>query len=542
MNRSRYLWMLVLAALVWPSDVRAQPQAVQVDTAQFDDTAPGTRIVSETYRLGFMAHAQPGLGLVVDSVTPNGPATRITRTDGSNRRGILEVGDVITAVDGVPLNSMDDYYRAMDRSKPNQGRVMLTIMDVNSGRRIHWSAQGDLVHIANRPNLDDAMVYRLQFRGMEVPGGIRIDQITPNGPLTKLTNRDGAITWAEVGDVLTSLNGVPVQSFPQFFQLMEQARATGGFVNLTLRDINTGRLVPLRAQAVLVNSGVPLTNGDRKIHVLICGLTEDQSIGEAISRSVDALSTQIQTAIAPEFVGSFREITGPECNATAIIRAVNSIQTSPNDTLFCYYLGHGAYDPARAGFNDPSQGHFFQIPSGDLMRHELWDRLRRKGTRLTTLITDTCNVQSIARPRSVLEQRMTQTRINDFTPLERLLLFNRGEIDISASSRDEFSWFTSSLGGWFTYNLCQRINKDSDWDAFLNTVSQNSNAYFQQRKMAILANPGNTASSVLNSLRGQQNMRPQAFRFAVNADPYRGNPPTGPRTLSDSLTVETGVN
>lgn len=79
-------------------------------------------------------------GAKVVSVNPAGPGAWMYRLDmGQPIRGILEPGDVITAVDGTPIRSQADYYTALNAS--NRGKIRVAVIDRNTGRELVWDAQ-----------------------------------------------------------------------------------------------------------------------------------------------------------------------------------------------------------------------------------------------------------------------------------------------------------------------------------------------------------------------------------------------------------------
>lgn len=493
----------------------------------------------DVYRLGIQMHADAGPGLVVDGVSANGPATRLRRDDNPNVVGALDPGDRIVAVDGTPVRTLGEYEQAMERARENQGRVRISIVDVRSGATVDWNVTAQLVRIAERPVLDNAQ-FRLGIDGVETNEGIRIAGFVEQSPMLKLFDNQGQPAQADVGDVVTAINGTRVKNLNQL--RAELARLAGdGSVRVTLRDIRTGREMTWNTKAIRVGPSGPQTlTGQRKIHILLCGLTNDGSIGDAITSSLAKLRKIFTDNIDKEFKGRFNVLTGAQCNANTILQTVDKIAAGPDDAVFVYYLGHGAYDVGLSQ-SDPSGGHFFQIPSGDLPRKELYARIALKGARLSVLITDTCNVSAVARPRLRLETRTRSIVTSDFTALERLLLFHRGQVDISASSRDQYSWFTAGYGGWFSNSLCGSINGQSDWRGLLDSVSKSANDYFHQRKATILASPGDTSPDTLRNLQAQRDMLPQAFRMQVTADPY--NVPAPPQRVLEAINeVEVVVN
>jgi hypothetical protein len=89
------------------------------------------------YRLGFTGQEVSGDGIQVVSVAPGAPATRLYKVGGDNNLFTLVPGDIITAVDGRPVLSLADYYRAMQAATP--GKVLLTVRDASTGQSADWT-------------------------------------------------------------------------------------------------------------------------------------------------------------------------------------------------------------------------------------------------------------------------------------------------------------------------------------------------------------------------------------------------------------------
>jgi S1-C subfamily serine protease len=92
------------------------------------------RAVAEPYRLGFSGKDLPGQGVMVLSVTPGGPASRLYRPGNPNQAITLTPGDVITAIDGKPVRSLAEYYQALNGVAP--ANVRITIRDSSNGQSI----------------------------------------------------------------------------------------------------------------------------------------------------------------------------------------------------------------------------------------------------------------------------------------------------------------------------------------------------------------------------------------------------------------------
>jgi hypothetical protein len=92
--------------------------------------------VGEPFRLGFTGENAPGGGVRVKSVTPGTLATRIYRVGGGAEVSHLDEGDVVTAVDGKPVQSLREYFDAMNAV--TKGSVTITVR-VRSGQSADWT-------------------------------------------------------------------------------------------------------------------------------------------------------------------------------------------------------------------------------------------------------------------------------------------------------------------------------------------------------------------------------------------------------------------
>jgi hypothetical protein len=80
-----------------------------------------------------------GMGLKVATVRANGPAAKLTSAAKANIPGILDRGDVITAVDGKAFASWRKYFDLLnDSNRKTKGKVRLTVLDISSGRTVDW--------------------------------------------------------------------------------------------------------------------------------------------------------------------------------------------------------------------------------------------------------------------------------------------------------------------------------------------------------------------------------------------------------------------
>lgn len=370
--------------------------------------------------------------------------------------------------------------------------------------------------------------YRLLVTGRFVPNeGLRIATVDPGGPGAWMTSPDNQRGILEPGDMITAIDGRRVHSLDEYYHALNASAGREGRVRLTVRDVRSGRetLWDTRAARVRV-IGPPLPPVDRReprVRVLLIGLTKDEKLGRMIEVSLAKLHTTFH-GVPGIRDQDITELRGDQVTAENILGVVDRLAVRDSETLLCYYIGHGAYDPARVREGDRSGGHFFQIPSGDLMRRTLLDHLRAKHARLTVLLSDTCNVRSVAHPPPVYEHRQIFSGENRV--LHDLLLNHTGVVDVSGSSRDQYGWFSLVPGGWFTEAFTNECDPENfrreafvSWDRFLGRVSDAASKEFHRRKDSLLRAPGTTSAEVVQQLRQQADQRPQLFAVDVRRVP-----------------------
>lgn len=118
--------LLAVAALGGPA--QGQPATVV-------ETAP--RETVDAYRLLFHSIETP-TGLEVVTIPADSPVLDMTSAEQASMHGIMELGDVVSAVDGQPIRRFADYFAAMEASAANDGRVTLTVLDRVTKRPHQW--------------------------------------------------------------------------------------------------------------------------------------------------------------------------------------------------------------------------------------------------------------------------------------------------------------------------------------------------------------------------------------------------------------------
>ncbi len=282
------------------------------------------------------------------------------------------------------------------------------------------------------------------------------------------------------------------------------------------------------------------------VKAVLIGLTADKHIGPGVAADLKLVEGYVRGLPGFDADRDLKKLTGAQVTPANIEQAIEDLDVQPTDVLFCYYAGHGAYDPSLTD-GDPSGGHFFEIPGGDLRRADLLGWLTDKGARLTVLISETCNAEGEYNPPDADAGNAAPATDGDQdaeTPPEavasrafRTLLFDfTGVVDVSGASHDEYG-MAGDDGSLSTLGMVQALededksagdllslltdptaNSPVDWDRFLQDASEDVHTLFQQSKDAILAQPEPDDEAVKEfrqTLRDQDDLRPQTFRLDV---------------------------
>lgn len=183
-------------------------------------------------------------------------------------------------------------------------------------------------------------------------------------------------------------------------------------------------------------------NDARRLHALIVADTADPSVGSLVDidgrRFYELLTDEI-----PEIRrGRVEVLKGSNVTSETLFRTIDEMPVTPEDTVFCYFTGHGAYVRER--------GQVLRMSGGQLVpRADLLTRLRGKRARLTVLITDACS--NIVEPRVFASIREAEGIDHDVC---RYLFFRHvGVVDLHAAAPGEEAVALNGTGSLFTASL-----------------------------------------------------------------------------------------
>ena len=182
----------------------------------------------------------------------------------------------------------------------------------------------------------------------------------------------------------------------------------------------------------LVVGGFSAARG-QAIHLINVADTNDAKVGVSCEADMGNVS-QIFFFGFPEPMLKETRLSADEVSVENIMKAIAAAPVQGNDSLVFFWSGHGGFDVQR-------KEHFLQMPGGGLLfRSTVLGALKKRGARLTVLMTDSCanfvdttaNLQQMA-PASPDPNR-------GVAPLfDALFVKSKGVVDINAAAPGEFA-------------------------------------------------------------------------------------------------------
>ncbi len=380
------------------------------------------------------------------------------------------------------------------------------------------------------PTLTYATVRSLNVSGSIQPGGGLLVFRAPVGsPLTKMTRiRDGVgRIMIEPSDQLLSVNGNRLDSLETLDSLLRNSQ---GRVYVNVWDHNSRTTDDYWVDPVTIDMPVAADSaayGDvayayspTRLHVLLVNLVTNPNdpLKQMVDLTLGNVTTTLQSEIEPGMLTIYDRISEDRCSAQQIVSAIDNLTTGRRDSILVFIGGHGGYDPNYAT-DDPAGGHFLDMDNGDLLRRTVWEHLLAKRSKLRVLITDTCNVQQKMNRGQRYFLRGAGRPTGDASASEWLFLGHKGNLDFAAARRDQYSWYSSDVGGWFTSQLVQQLNETPhrSWTPFLIDVQQRTKEYFATQKQSMAGSSSLPANTAMR-LQSQTDQLPTVFRAELERE------------------------
>jgi len=116
----------------------------------------------EAYRLLFDSVATSD-GLRVTRIQPNSPTLDMQSAETRNLRGIMEIGDIVSAVNGRPVRTIPEYQAQLQVAASHNPLVEITLIDQSSRESHRWQVQARKVRVSadSPPGTDERKAHFL---------------------------------------------------------------------------------------------------------------------------------------------------------------------------------------------------------------------------------------------------------------------------------------------------------------------------------------------------------------------------------------------
>ena len=184
------------------------------------------------------------------------------------------------------------------------------------------------------------------------------------------------------------------------------------------------------------------------LHVIAVGDT-DSNIGQTIWPDLYGLNRTLKDGLTSRHL-HWIPLTGRNATPNNVVHTLKTVVIDPSrDAVMLYYSGHGGYDRQR--------GHFLHLShGGQLFRSEVQKAITNPVTpRFWAIVTDCCaNITDVPMTAAAGDPPTRRKRL-----LHHLFFETTGSINITSSRPEQVSSGNESMGGVFTYSLCEVLNR-----------------------------------------------------------------------------------
>ncbi|MDR2754590.1 MAG: PDZ domain-containing protein [Planctomycetaceae bacterium] len=272
----------------------------------------------------------------------------------------------------------------------------------------------------------------------------------------------------------------------------------------------------------------------QKIHLVIAADINAEGGVDAFVKIDQHKIKQLFESNIPDSQLKITMISAEEMQGSNILKTIDSLEISNEDTIVFYYSGHG-------GFDRQKQEQFLQLKLGNLYRPELLKHIQQKQPRLSVLLTDCCNVQIDVMGTVQERQSEVITFPQEISPLFATLFFHcKGIVDITSSKLGEYSGcdVKKNRGSCFTYPFvdlmkAHKDNVEMDWDKFVAELAPKVDEAFKEcypngcrgqmsQTIAAFSYPGKQEPSEPTHTNQPSTDAKKGYRFGVRAVPHQG--------------------
>ena len=292
----------------------------------------------------------------------------------------------------------------------------------------------------------------------------------------------------------------------------------------------------LAAVAVLAPASPAADPPKGEVYAVLILDTNRRGLGNYAQKDGDYVEEFLRGGIGDDLL-HIKRFEGAEATWETFATYLEGISPTADDALFCYISGHGGTPTQDVG----TDGHVIGLSgTGDQdvrRRREVRAKLVDKKARLTVLMTDSCNGNAPALPKTdegpapVFSARGASEVSAAFQPL---FMNAHGVVDINASAesdglaKGQFAWYDNQ-GGVFaralrkTFYDLDAANKKATWPEFYYGLVVNTDDIFKTYKsihkpaMEESDKKGElnkTQRDDLKALKDQESQRPEAYYLA----------------------------
>ena len=227
--------------------------------------------------------------------------------------------------------------------------------------------------------------------------------------------------------------------------------------------------------------------GTAKMHLILAAdISPSDNVGGTVRSDAYNLRELIENNVAGgrlNIINLEEKRRGEMLTKNDILQSIRNLNANPDDTIFFFYSGHGAFDSEA--------GQYFALASQEqAFRSEVLATMKNKNVRLSILISDCCYNQADVEPAR--RPAAPQSRLGEMKGLrplvEKLFFETNGVVDITASEKGTYGFIYPkeareengvSKGSVFTWNLCKKMNTEmfasKNWKQVFELVREETN-------------------------------------------------------------------
>lgn len=235
-----------------------------------------------------------------------------------------------------------------------------------------------------------------------------------------------------------------------------------------------------------IDSNAPVT-----MHFIMAAATKDETIGESVETDLKLAEPEFKR-FANQLKINYKEhiIAGNNFSKDNILKAINSVNASPNDIIVFFYSGHGfRFDDDTDDYPNMFLTYSeYGIESNKdyLGVSQVYNMLTKKKARLTIVLSDCCNSYYGATRQEVESSALASRGNNsyDLKKIKQLFLNSSGSIKVTAAKAGQYA-LCDAKGGFlltsFLNNIHSQVSAVSDKKPSWQQIVDNAREYVKRK-------------------------------------------------------------